>query len=146
MQAEVTETLKGPSDSNTQRRQSRFTRKAHRIGGSVRRTSCATCHAEWAPISVWHVSRVAQHSRGIRRRFRSPQSSRRLRLTRKKQAVPHDRHQRLLTCLHLKLPDPQASRHHQQRRVPRPRQSTRFLKSSPSLCDVETSFANVTRR
>ena len=42
---------------------------------SVWRTSCATCHAEWAPISVWHVGRVVQHPRGIRRRFRSSQGS-----------------------------------------------------------------------
>ena len=104
---------------------------------SVRRTSCATCRAEWEPVFVWYVSRVVQHPRGIRRSFWSPQGSWCLRFNRNSQLTRLDLHRRLLACLHLKLPEPQASRHHQQRRLPRPRPSTHFLRSPPSHCDEE---------
>ena len=93
--------------------------------------SRGTCHMRWAPISKWYVSRVLQHP--LRRRFRSSQGSWCPYFTRNPQLLPPDLHQRLLAGNHMKLLVHQAPHLHHQRRLPRPRHSTRFLKSLPSL-------------
>ena len=93
--------------------------------------SRGTCHMRWAPISKWYVSRVLQHP--LRRRFRSSQGSWCPYFTRNPQLLPPDLHQRLLAGYHMKLLVHQAPHLHHQRRLPRPRHSTRFLKSLPSL-------------
>ena len=104
----------------------------------AQRNSCSTCHAEWAPISEWYMCRVVQHPHGVCRRSRSSKSSWSFSLLQKYHAILLDLHRRLLADRRLKLFLSQAPRHHHQRRLHRPRLSTRSLQSSPSPCEVES--------
>ena len=105
----------------------------------VRRASRATRHAEWATISEWYVCRVVHHPRGVSRRFRSSQGSWCSRFTRNTELF-------CLICVSdCSTVTSEAARasstsHHHQRRLPRPRDSTRFLQSFPSFCEEKSPF------